>query len=167
MPQQPLPSPGGEGLPRTQSLQGFLPHGPAMIYWRGSWGRVGTVCFCLNGNLQRGLPSWSPSPGLKEMNTVLPSWLLQKRGFLPGSHELATAVPLTAGQGGDDPTRMRAINKMECAISTAQIFSLTIIPSSGDLKWPGLVTGSSGHTTGRFLLLQAFAERRGQEGGRP
>lgn len=76
---------------------------------------------------------------------MFPSWWLSKGGrLLQGSNESAATAPLrtSCGYVCDGPAPVRAIHTLECSIFTAQIFSLVIIASSGDLKWPGLVTSS-------------------------
>lgn len=52
---------------------------------------------------------------------------------------------------------MRAINKMESVIFRAQIFSLTIIPSRGDLKWTCIVTCAPNRTANHFLRRLGFS----------
>lgn len=49
---------------------------------------------------------------------------------------------------------MRAINKMESVIFRAQIFSLAIIPSQGDLKWTGIVLRVPNTTANLFFFLR-------------
>lgn len=54
---------------------------------------------------------------------------------------------------------------MECAILSAQIFSLTIIPSQGDLKWPSLSPALPATPLMVFISVSAgiFREERATE----
>lgn len=58
---------------------------------------------------------------------------------------------------------------MESVIFRAQIFSLTIIPSQGDLKWTGIVPCAPNPTANHFFFATAggFGAHEGASAGQP
>lgn len=118
--------------------------GHNLLEWILPGAKKGTICFVL-GQIGNVLCPPGHLPIITSGRLMFSSWWLSKGGgLLQGSNESAATAPLRTSCGCvcDGPAPVRAIHTLECSIFTAQIFSLVIIASSGDLKWPGLVTSS-------------------------